>query len=34
VLDPARRAGAARAGRAQAGAVVGEVSAVWTGPII
>ncbi|WP_446214871.1 patatin-like phospholipase family protein [Micromonospora sp. IBHARD004] len=29
VLDPARRAGAARAGRAQAAAVVDEVAAVW-----
>ncbi|MEU6204340.1 patatin-like phospholipase family protein [Micromonospora musae] len=29
VLDPARRAGAARAGRAQADAVAGEVAAVW-----
>ncbi|WP_319461353.1 patatin-like phospholipase family protein [Micromonospora sp. RTP1Z1] len=29
VLDPARRAGAARAGRAQAAAVVDEVTRVW-----
>ncbi|MFG1869528.1 patatin-like phospholipase family protein [Micromonospora arborensis] len=29
VLDPARRAGAARAGRAQAAAVVDEVAALW-----
>ncbi|MEV4811405.1 patatin-like phospholipase family protein [Micromonospora avicenniae] len=29
VLDPARRAGAARAGRTQADAVAGEVAAVW-----
>ncbi|MBM7495154.1 NTE family protein [Micromonospora luteifusca] len=29
VLDPARRAGAARAGRAQATAVVDEVAALW-----
>ncbi|MGR6319607.1 patatin-like phospholipase family protein [Micromonospora soli] len=29
VLDPARRAGAARAGFAQAAAVAGEVAAVW-----
>ncbi|WP_200214290.1 patatin-like phospholipase family protein [Micromonospora coerulea] len=29
VLDPARRAGAARAGRAQAAAVADEVAAVW-----
>ncbi|MET7752010.1 patatin-like phospholipase family protein [Micromonospora sp. NPDC005367] len=29
VLDPARRAGAARAGRAQANVVAGEVAAVW-----
>ena len=31
VLDPARRAPAARAGRAQASAVLDEVRAVWTG---
>ncbi|MEU5906656.1 patatin-like phospholipase family protein [Micromonospora sp. NPDC047527] len=29
VLDPARRAGSARAGRAQAGVVVDEVAALW-----
>ena len=29
VLDPARRAGAARAGRAQAAVVADEVSALW-----
>jgi NTE family protein len=29
VLDPARRAGAARAGRAQSAAVVAEVATVW-----
>lgn len=29
VLDPARRAAAARAGRAQAAAVCDEVAAVW-----
>jgi NTE family protein len=31
VLDPARRAPAARAGRAQAARVAAEVTAVWTG---
>ena len=31
VLDPARRAAAARAGRAQAAAVVAEIRGVWTG---
>lgn len=31
VLDPARRAGSARAGRAQAHAVVAEVAGVWAG---
>jgi NTE family protein len=30
VLDPARRAPAARAGRVQAGAVAGRVAEVWT----
>jgi NTE family protein len=30
VLDPARRAPAARAGRAQAARIAAEVAAVWT----
>jgi NTE family protein len=33
VLDPARRAPAARAGRAQAAAVVDAVRAVWDAPV-
>lgn len=32
VLDPARRAAAARAGRAQAASAAGEVRSVWVGP--
>jgi len=31
VLDPARRAGSARAGRAQAVDVTGDIAAVWNG---